>query len=91
VNPQFAASWNLLALLLSCRKDFKHAYNVCDAGWRECIGAFLKATTSGDTSESSLPWDSIDLATREDLFKYVQNLAFLFIFIYIYIYNYRAY
>ncbi|KAJ3296469.1 hypothetical protein HK104_001562 [Borealophlyctis nickersoniae] len=36
-------SWNLLALLVSSRKELDQALKVCDMGWKECIGTVVRA------------------------------------------------
>ncbi|KAJ3412757.1 hypothetical protein HDV05_000278 [Chytridiales sp. JEL 0842] len=70
MNSASAPSWNLLAMLLSCRKDIKQALEVCDAGWKECVASLSKPTSgSGDLPESYLNWDSVPTAVKEDLFN----------------------
>ena len=62
-NPTSICSWNLLALLLSARKDYKRALAVCDAGWKEGISIFM---TEGD---ETIYWDIVDLEVKEELCK----------------------
>ncbi|KAJ3207565.1 hypothetical protein HDU67_007380, partial [Dinochytrium kinnereticum] len=67
-NPSHCASWNLLALLLTSRKDFLNALQVCDAGWKETLASKLRSRSSAENDEEiQFSWDSIDSETKEEM------------------------
>ncbi|KAJ3108666.1 hypothetical protein HDU97_000522 [Phlyctochytrium planicorne] len=69
VNTSHCASWNLLALLLTSRKDFLNALQICDAGWKEILAGKLRSKTGGQSTDEELQfsWDTIDTETKEEL------------------------
>ncbi|KAJ3110520.1 Dual specificity protein phosphatase cdc14a [Phlyctochytrium bullatum] len=71
LNPANVQSWNLLALLLTSRKDYLNALKVCEEGWKEALAAKLRAKFPNRKDEEQIyfPWESIDIDTRENLIK----------------------
>ncbi|KAI9004136.1 hypothetical protein BC832DRAFT_592829 [Gaertneriomyces semiglobifer] len=76
-HKSHAPSWNLLALLLSAKKDFTQAIQVCDMGAKECLSRLERSavvhqedSASGRVSlGTSTRWsyDHIDTIAREEL------------------------
>ncbi|KAJ3333224.1 hypothetical protein HDU76_010382 [Blyttiomyces sp. JEL0837] len=69
-NPNHVASWNLMALLLSAKKDYDRALDVCEAGWKEGLAAAVAALASSPVAgDVGVPWDLVDNDIKEELFN----------------------
>ncbi|KAI8849203.1 hypothetical protein BC829DRAFT_489554 [Chytridium lagenaria] len=69
-NPSHCSSWNLLALLLTSRKDFLNALQVCDAGWKETLASKLRTKSGAESEDIQFSWDSIDAETKEEMMNF---------------------
>ncbi|KAI8806098.1 hypothetical protein BJ742DRAFT_369292 [Cladochytrium replicatum] len=73
MNPIHVRSWNLLALLMSCRKDFDQALKVCTVGWKECVSVIGKpraASIVNPGDHDSIAWDGADSTDKEELINF---------------------
>ena len=79
LNSGHIPSWNLLALLVSARKELDQSLNICDVGWKETTRLLLEgqldmaANTNGAVTDgpiantSTFTWDAIDVIQKEEL------------------------
>ncbi|KAJ3380191.1 hypothetical protein HDU92_006140 [Lobulomyces angularis] len=72
-NSYHVGSYNLLALCLAYKGDFKTAQKICDGGFKECVAALTKnakeASVKADGEEPGRPfsWDQVDSRKKEEL------------------------
>ncbi|TPX66550.1 hypothetical protein SpCBS45565_g04360 [Spizellomyces sp. 'palustris'] len=66
-NKAHAASWNLLALLFSARKDYNQALRICNIGVKECFAKIEKSSILKDrlavptnAVNGRWSWDAVD-------------------------------
>ncbi|KAI9206104.1 uncharacterized protein BJ171DRAFT_498690 [Polychytrium aggregatum] len=82
LNPTHASSWNLLALVLSSKKNYLASLRICETGWRQCINSL--ATRLGTPPEAidgsgELPllWDCVSPFEKESLMNLKITQTFL--------------
>ncbi|KAJ3055355.1 hypothetical protein HK097_010781 [Rhizophlyctis rosea] len=79
LNSGHVPSWNLLALLMSARKELDQSLNICDVGWKESTRLLLEGQEISKTDHNdsvadgaaaaplAFTWDSIDVVQKEEL------------------------
>ncbi|KAJ3187273.1 hypothetical protein HK101_009382 [Irineochytrium annulatum] len=69
-NPAHGPAWNLLSLLLTSRKDYSKALEVCDVGWKEIVSGCIRPAGSdaaNSEEEIQFSWESVDTEVKEEL------------------------
>lgn len=80
IFPTHAPSWNLLAIMFSCKKDIRQAIESCERGWKTVIASlvsnlpseFINHNNVSDNKKIQLNrevWDQLPFDQREQLFN----------------------
>ncbi|KAJ3031119.1 hypothetical protein HDV00_008509 [Rhizophlyctis rosea] len=75
LNSAHVPSWNLLALLMTARKEMDQALRVCDVGWKECVGVLVGGANAGQNGVNGdggevgggFTWDAVGVVEKEEL------------------------
>ncbi|KAJ3117183.1 hypothetical protein HK098_006351 [Nowakowskiella sp. JEL0407] len=75
INQGHTPSWNLLALLLSSRKDLDQALKVCEVGWKACVAGIASGrqetfTKPVGSKPDVFTWDTVGSTEKEDLINF---------------------